>query len=402
MKYLEWLRGLPEKERKAELERNKHITRGSYVVHRDVLLGSVYYPEKVIDRRKDRIVVVGSEGYMEVLPLSYRTPLTEDVYNKLIEKIFTPGRGISNIETIFKYVTPKLHAMYGEENVDIEVSNKNKIFLKIKYPKLTITNSNGFSRDFYDTYITHEFSRVLGGLYVRPKVFRAKGTIGERRIDYYFSHISGQLGGYSRNFCWGDNPLRKIVQYEEPIPLTDIIFYLVQFNEFMKWESIEGGPYNLINDIKDFVVDPSSAYFNSGAPTDKEILEILEYIEPFHYTFISETSIKIDTVVLSNTLKRFLLAKGRTDCLGIENGKRHGIPRRFDNSDMNVDGLELQKYFFKGEEIKFSFIDCDSIELPEVSEDQLTPNPLDLNYLRIYLESKFSKHLKQHLAAKYD
>lgn len=155
-----------------------------------------------------------------------------------------------------------LKRVYKEENLDVyqledlvkgNISIEKNISFCIRFPEFTITNSRGFKHLIREAYAKFTLDITVGTASNKfridlpaPKLYREYITPDESFAGYYHSHISGQ----GRQMCVGGGDLMRLMNRlgDEYTPEM-FELYLETFNEAIKWESLEGNPYNYIEDV---------------------------------------------------------------------------------------------------------------------------------------------------------
>lgn len=171
----------------------------------------------------------------------------------------------------------KLIARYGEENVgDFHIMGTEGTYLGVYFDQLTITRSRGGE--------THDirgicFGFVLESNFIRVVCARHLYTISELREGYVHSHAPTLGNVYYKSFCLGTSPYRVIAQNIQDIVNGDTIVTLgegetlesvvtdnieslvVAFDQMIRTESYDGGPYISINKLSHRETSQSS-YLN--------------------------------------------------------------------------------------------------------------------------------------------
>lgn len=131
------------------------------------------------------------------------------------------------------------------------------LYLTAYLPKVTITNSVGSTHDMLDVYLRFGFwSNKLYSV----EIARGTLTLSEIRSvnSYIFSHVSSHESYACKwydSFCYGsDTPLSKLVASFKMGNTVEFTELFILFNEYLKWESLEGKPYRYINDVQKVVL----------------------------------------------------------------------------------------------------------------------------------------------------
>ena len=154
-----------------------------------------------------------------------------------------------------KAILEKLHPNNWEMKAITEedvVDESNYVFY-VKYPIINISNSKGMTHIIRDFYLKLEFTP--NGYLQKDCLEGTRGilTQAEKQSNYAHSHLSttattGHWGG----FCWGRGPI-GIDAYELQIKGFDEIKFemlMYAFSTYLEWESLEGGPYVRIENVK--------------------------------------------------------------------------------------------------------------------------------------------------------
>ena len=158
---------------------------------------------------------------------------------------------VSKVREILEKLYPNNWDMKKMTEDDI-MNGSNYIFY-VKYPIINISNEKGMTHVIRDFYLKLVFSHdgrlqkdLLGGT-------RGILTQAEKQSVYAHSHISttaanGQWGG----FCFGSGPVGVDATELYRSGFSEIKFemFMYAFNIYLEWESLEGGPYARIGDIK--------------------------------------------------------------------------------------------------------------------------------------------------------
>ena len=159
----------------------------------------------------------------------------------------------------------KLIARYGEENVgDFHIMGTEGTYLGVYFDQLTITRSRGGE--------THDirgicFGFVLENNFISVVCARHLYTSSELREGYVHSHAPTLGNVYYKHFCLGTSPYRVIAQNIQDIVNGDTVVTLgegetlesvvtdnieslvVAFDQMIRTESYDGGPYISINKL---------------------------------------------------------------------------------------------------------------------------------------------------------
>jgi hypothetical protein len=126
---------------------------------------------------------------------------------------------------------------------------KSKSFsIIIHYPEIIITNSKEYKHKIKDLFIVLIFKN---GILNDIKGFRTTFTSAEYISNYVHSHLPIYGINQVNSFCVGSSEFYSIVKKFKQNEVTELTFKYLLFSidSFLKWESLEGGPYIKIQDI---------------------------------------------------------------------------------------------------------------------------------------------------------
>lgn len=158
---------------------------------------------------------------------------------------------VSKVQEILEKLHPNNWDM--KEVTEDDVMNDSNYVFYVKYPIINISNSKGLTHIIKDFYLKLEFAS--NGNLQKHLLEGTRGILSqaEKQSSYAYSHISstattGNWGG----FCWGDGPI-GVDAYELQVKGFDEIkfeMFIYAFSTYLEWESIEGGPYAKIENIR--------------------------------------------------------------------------------------------------------------------------------------------------------
>ena len=126
----------------------------------------------------------------------------------------------------------------------------NNVKLIIHYPEFTITNSESRTHVIKNLFVIIWPNYYLTGL-------RTTFTPEEVACKYAHSHLNPEVV-YNRcrdgsNFCLGDSELGILLQFfrgnQEELTEDNFCYMLTLLDQYIHWESLEGGPYKHISNI---------------------------------------------------------------------------------------------------------------------------------------------------------
>lgn len=148
--------------------------------------------------------------------------------------------------------------IFGEDRVYIP-SNQIDLFLVdytyslyIHFPILTITNSRKEKHIIKDLYVKFDISSdsSYSSLDINMYGRRLTLSISEFESNYGHSHMSGRSEKQFNPFCLGSSDFARLI-LDTKIEKTEYAWnmMLLSLENYLKWESIESGPYKYMNSI---------------------------------------------------------------------------------------------------------------------------------------------------------
>ncbi len=199
-----------------------------------------------------------------------------------------------------------------------EGSEDDFIALYLYYPEITISNSIGEKHTMKDMVVR----LYLNPTGVEPDMQgkRFSYTKKELRCRYTHSHLDQGLEESDDfgHFCLGgDSTLRKyLAKIQTSCTLDQFELLLVQIEQYLAWESIEGKPYISISRLFTAETVSTPSYLDSNL-TDKVAREFIEHLTPEHLFQVNEYQYILNSGL--NGDKVFQLEKDVIDRLFREN-----------------------------------------------------------------------------------
>lgn len=165
----------------------------------------------------------------------------------------TKWKGVHKVYSLAKKVFEE--AFY---DFDIHLLKSDQSFWIIfKYPEVEVTNSIPDVHHIYDMYVTGIFHFDNARLsFNELQGQRTKFTTAEHQSKYVHSHLRSEMY-YPQTFCLGDDTAlqnfkhRQLYFNEEDQAIKDYFFeYMMNVEQYICWESQEGGPYTYIDRVE--------------------------------------------------------------------------------------------------------------------------------------------------------
>ena len=167
---------------------------------------------------------------------------------------------------------------FGENRVDIieTIDTRTCTNVYIWFPKETISNNKGQNHTIYDLYIKVKF---VDSRFMDMRTIRTSFTLAELYSGYLHSHSPSMpyvrsntmIRTYTgeRSCCLGTGPLGQLMgDYIDSNILMSLCIYI---EKWVRWESLEGGPYVRMEQIGNIGLNTSS--FLPSLPSLKALLE---------------------------------------------------------------------------------------------------------------------------------
>lgn len=184
----------------------------------------------------------------------------------------------------------------------------------IKFDEFVIMNSNDNSHIIRDLLVSFVLEFKHGNFYIDSNSvegMRLSMTPVEIMSRYGHSHLSGS--NYDNNstvefsnFCLGNGGLPESILLFNGTPnINKFKLLLFQIESFVKWESLDGGPYRKIADLKAVSKNYHYKLSNSDYQEIDQILKSNLTVEDFNLMGGSNIEVQNDKL-LSDTLVRLL------------------------------------------------------------------------------------------------
>jgi hypothetical protein len=203
-----------------------------------------------------------------------------------------------------------------EENFLLQLCGIKNLNLIIHYPHTIITNSNKEKHNLYDIYIDLKFDMDCN-LFRGIEFHRSAYTYLELINNYAHSHVPGsyvldlmnkQNSIYNKP-CLGTSQLQSSVANwsinNHSLTIFDYMILLEHLDTFIGWESLEGGPYKKISELKDIKQNNISYRFSNSK---EELASIAEELRQILYSIIDDyVSIKICSNIIGIKYKDLII-----------------------------------------------------------------------------------------------
>jgi len=181
---------------------------------------------------------------------------TVSVETSKVESSDFDENGYLTIKQIKESLTPILEDLYPDRWDWNEVDE-----IIVHFPKITITNSKNERHEIRDLYTRIKYSHVNKTFNSNISGARFSVTSTEMNSKYSHSHlpsISRTSIGSFKGFCLGSSTLNYLLSDLSTTPMTEssledlklkFMLSMMEVENYLHWESIEGGPYNYMANI---------------------------------------------------------------------------------------------------------------------------------------------------------
>lgn len=169
-------------------------------------------------------------------------------------------------------------SVFGEDRVQISGKNENYFEIMIHFPVIDITNSAGDEHTIKDLVVKYgvyiKKSNFEGSNYKADISFRGAKqcfSLKEYESNYVHSHLQRSRGDFG-DFCLGSSDYSLILEcLKMNLDENSWTMAFLALENYLKWESIEGGPYIQMKEIK---------YSNNTSPArlEEELSKFIDEI----------------------------------------------------------------------------------------------------------------------------
>lgn len=164
----------------------------------------------------------------------------------------------------------------------------------ILFPIINLINSRGDKHTIKDLYVIINFTPFMK-MAQKFEGYRGRRSLLEHVNNYSHSHLHSNTDNI-QTFCLGDTAFDTLVVSLQSTWDFDAFFmFIIQLKDYVHWESLEGGPYMRVRELK-------NKDFNSVPPSPSNG-ELDAYYKRFLSTFD-----QVDTEILDATgIPRFVV-----------------------------------------------------------------------------------------------
>lgn len=159
-------------------------------------------------------------------------------------------------EHMYKLLSRLIPKVLSEDRFSLRINSDHLVELIIHYPEIIMKNSGGLSHKITDLYcrMLFESPKKLAQIGFARTSFSKEDLYVPGGVVRAFTHShlnSSDIGRYNNNFCFGTstNIGRIVNQYYKRIDFKTFTTFLINLEDTLKWESLEGGPYYRIHEL---------------------------------------------------------------------------------------------------------------------------------------------------------
>jgi hypothetical protein len=170
----------------------------------------------------------------------------QDFQNRIYDDFELRRDKIINFKSLsdIKALEDVIKHHFTSDNYEITNVENNYLDIVLKYNDITLTNSEGSSHFIKSIFIKLRFNKITKRFDNSMQGIRGDLSVKELNSGYSHSHLRTSQNSWSP-FCLGSSEIAGILTDLNDDNFNDAKFDLLLYNleEYIKWESIEGGPY---------------------------------------------------------------------------------------------------------------------------------------------------------------
>ena len=150
--------------------------------------------------------------------------------------------------------------IFGEQYVDLRILRNTEFNIFVHFPEVNITNSRRHRHVIKDLYVkinvdltnvtSKTFSTTDQIAHITISGWRGSLSDEEYQSQYSHSHFSGNGIERWSDFCLGSSDFAMILQTMKfSITPEDWTLLFLSLENYVSWESLEGGPYKMIQSV---------------------------------------------------------------------------------------------------------------------------------------------------------
>lgn len=292
----------------------------------------------------------------------------------------------------------------GKWSFNFFQTNKEMISLSILYPEVKIENARRESHNIKNLIVYLDFLCLEQGITFNDlSMDRATYSYDEFSCSYLHSHARFSIGTLSKyislnnsktdsrsTVCMGNGIVKKFLYKQDKINTKeDFEFLILNIQDLVKWESIDGVPYSYISEIVSFSKKTDIITYNNLY--DKYPIKIEDFLfDTTRYAIRNnKVEVIIDNIFISN-IKEIIFEKYEnlvyeySLLVMMENNRKENLYLRYlSTSTIPMAGFILDEGVFMVGQNELRLV-VEEPEEKEYSEEEIElflPNPKLINFI---------------------
>lgn len=298
-----------------------------------------------------------------------------------------------NIIDDFKKI---LDIHFSNEDYDI-ISENDVIKILIKYNDITIENSLGNSHYIKSLFVKLSYNTSTKKLDNKIEGYRGELSVKELCNNYLHSHLSTHNRNFG-TFCLGSSEIGILLSdLSKEFNFDKFDLFLYSLHEYVKWESLEGGPYTKIENLS--YRDSSNVIEEAPKHVVEQIIRNINTYENSLNTFDFEFNFQKNKIEIVNNDKLIKLITKYTPstfmCIIDENGRALKISSKNQLIENAISKLSnYDKFSFKNEKYPKMY---EEEFLNNLDENNLKPHPKLISDIVGQLENNVNTYFLNNL-----
>lgn len=277
---------------------------------------------------------------------------------------------------------------YEPDNLSFRVVVDDYLEIAIKFPDITITNSQKKSHKIKDLLVYTTINLKTMKIAQDIKGYRGSVTKEEISSSYNHSHLRASDCKKISDFCLGSSEMAVLVAEMKTQPITPqkFEFYCGSLDQYVRWESLEGTPH-----IKFGSISNNSDILNSVSINNLHYYynKFIDNKVPFKLLYDSINENFKATIELNDVLALLPITDTEMIVLKKENNYYSIINNEALENEAEASISTRNTYYFDGVKSPELYIPSEET----VTEVKYYPHPSLISFIQKKLEEEAQKHL---------